>query len=266
MSAVHSFPERHRAIVDSLGKRLEAFLDDPDADNLHDLRTEIRRACATLDALPKKLRGRRKTRRLWDMLRDLMRRSAKPRDLDTLMARLAGYPSNHELDRLLKQVERGRRRKLKSTVSLAASIRKLSALRPNAKETREEKEIGRRLDKVARKLRSRMSQKLPIVLAEPGNVAMLHSLRKDCKRLRYMLELMPTHRENARLAETMKSWQSLLGEVRDGDVTIEYLEGLERSPAVDEMLKAERSRRRRDYERFARACRETSGARLLFIS
>ena len=54
MSAVQPFTERHRAIINSLGKRLEAFLEDPNEENLHDLRTSVRRADASVSALPKR--------------------------------------------------------------------------------------------------------------------------------------------------------------------------------------------------------------------
>ncbi len=251
MSAVQSFPEKHRATIDSLGKRLRAFLDDPNEENLHDARTAIRRADASMNALPKRFRERRKTRNLSRRLESLMRRSAKVRDLDTVRARVSGYPPKGVRDRLLRRVEKERRRKLKPTTALAKSVRKLSPLYPGPKDAPDEKEMRRRVAKVARKLRSRVSRALPVVLAEPENTVALHTLRKDCKRLRYTLELMPVRGEDARLVKTMRLWQDLLGEVRDGDVTIDYLEGLGGSAEVGEILRAERDRRGRDYEKFA---------------
>jgi CHAD domain-containing protein len=262
LPAVQSFPEGHRAVINSLGRRLESFLDDPNEENVHDVRTAIRRADASMSVLPKRFRERRKTKRLLSKQEALMRQSAKVRDIDTVRARLSVYPPNSVLDRLLRRLEKSRRRQLKSTTALAASIHKLSSLCPDAKDARDEKEIRKRLDKVVKKLRSRMNRTLPVILAEPDKTAVLHSLRKDCKRLRYTLELMPVHGENSKLIKTMRSWQDLLGVVRDGDVAIDYLEGLERSVAVDEILTAERSRRRHDYEKFAETCRETSGAKL----
>jgi len=255
LSAVQPFAERHRAAIDSLGKRLKAFLVDPDEDNLHDMRTAIRRADASMSALPKRFRGRRKTKTLSGRLEDLMRQSAKVRDLDTVRARLSAYPPSGAHDLLLPRIEKSRRRQLRSTVSLASSIRKLSSLCPDESDL-DEKKVRKRVDKVAKKLKSRVDRTLPVVLAEPDKTVVLHSLRKDCKRLRYTLELVPEHGEESKLVKTMRSWQDLLGEVRDGDVAIGYLEGVGRSAAVDEILKAERNRRRRDYEKFVRACNE----------
>lgn len=263
LSAVRSFPERHRAIIKSLGKTLEAFLDDPNEDNLHDVRIAVRRTDASMSALPKRFRERRKTKRLLSKLEDLLRRSAKVRDLDAVRARLSGYPPNRVLDRLLRSVEKSRGRQLRLTTALAASIHNLSSLCPDTKDVRDRKEIRKRLNKVVKKLRLKVNRTLPIVLAEPDKTEALHSLRKDCKRLRYTLELVPVHGEDSELIETLISWQDLLGAVRDGDVTIDYLEGLERSVvAVDKILRAENGRRKHDYEKFAGTCRETFGARL----
>ena len=80
-------------------------------------RTSVRRADASVSALPKRFRARRKTKRLSGKLDDLMRQSAKVRDLDTVRARLSGYPSNGVLDRLLRRIQKSRRRQLKSTTS-----------------------------------------------------------------------------------------------------------------------------------------------------
>lgn len=51
---------------------------------------------------------------------------------------------------------------------------------------------------------------------------------------------------------TLTAWQDLLGAVRDGDVTIDYLTALGRSAAVVPILRAERSQRKRDDEKFMR--------------
>jgi CHAD domain-containing protein len=262
LAAVQSFPERHRATIKSLGKRLEAFLDDPNEENLHDLRISIRRADASVSALRKGFRERRKTKRLLNELESLMRRSAKVRDLDTVRARLLGYPANSVPNRLLRRIEKSRARLLRSTTALAASTHKLSSLRPDAKDVRDEKEVRKRLNNVVKKLRTRVNLMLPLVLTEPEKTKELHSLRKDCKRLRYTLELMPVDQENSELIKALTSWQDLLGEIRDGDVTISYLEGLERSVAVDEILRSESTRRRHDYQKFAGTFRENSRARL----
>jgi CHAD domain-containing protein len=255
LSAVQSFHEKQRATIDSLGKRLRAFLDEPNEENLHDARTAIRRANASIGVMPKRFRERGRTRKLSRTLERLMRRSAKVRDLDTVRARVSGYPAKGARDQLLRRVEKERRRKLKPTTALAESIRKLSPLYPDPKDVPDEKEMRKRVGRVARKLRSRVDRTLPVVRAEPDNTVVLHSLRKDCKRLRYALELVPAHGDDAELVKTMRLWQDLLGAVRDGDVTIGYLEGLGGSEEVGGILRAERDRRRRDYEKFAATAR-----------
>jgi len=254
MPAVRPFPEKHRETIGSLKKRLSEFLDEPSEKSLHDLRTAIRRADASVSALPRTFRERRKTRRLSVKLEDLMRRSAKVRDLDTVRARLSAYPTSTAHSRLLRRIEKDRRRRLRLTRDSAASIRKLSSLCPDAKEFADKEGLSKRLEKVVKKLNARVNRMLPVVLANPDDTKALHSLRKDCKRMRYTLELTPVQGENPRLLKTLISWQDLLGSVRDGDVVIGYLEGLERSSTIDEILRAERSRRKHDYDAFVAAC------------
>jgi len=245
--------------MDSLGKRLGAFLDDPSEERLHDVRTAIRRANASVSALPKRFRERRKTKKLSSKLENLMRRSAKVRDLDTVRARVSGYPSKGARDELLRRVEKDRRRRLKSTMASAKSVRRLLPLYPEPKDVPDEKEMLKRVGKVEKKLRSRVNRTLPVVLAEPDDTVALHALRKDCKRLRYTIELVLARGEDSKLAKTMRLWQDLLGAVRDGDVAIGYLEGQEGSAEVGEILRTERARRRQDYEKFTKAASRLPG-------
>jgi len=251
---LHQPLERHRDRVKSLHKRLEAFLEEPSAENLHDLRTAVRRVDASVNSLPRRLRERRKTNRLLGKLERLMKRSAKVRDLDTVQSRLTVYGTGRALGRLRRRVEKSRRKQVRSTVKAAASIRKLSILYTDAQDARETQRSEERIEKVVKRLSSRLNRRLPVVLSDPDDKEALHALRKDCKRLRYILELTPQEGEGSGLVMTLTSWQDLLGAVRDGDVTVEYLEGLERSAPVDKVLRAERARRRQDYEGFAAAC------------
>ena len=255
LPTVEPFPERHRTAMRSLKKKLDAFLEDPnEEENLHDVRTAIRRAEASMHTMSKRFRERQKAKRILSKFEDLMRRSVKVRDLDAVRARLSYYPLNSVLDRVLRDMERSRRRQLKSSIAVAASIPKLSHLCPDANDVQDEEKARKRLDKVVKKLMSSVDRELQVVLSEPDGTEALHALRKDSRRLRYSLEGMPLHGEDSTLVKTLTLWQDLLGAVRDGDVTIYYLEGLERSAIVDRILNTESARRRHDYEKFARTC------------
>jgi CHAD domain-containing protein len=261
LSAAKSFPERHPGQVKSLEKKLGAFLDDPNEKNLHDLRTAVRRADASMAALPKSFRKSPKTKKLLGRLKKLMKSSAKVRDCDTVKTRLSSYPRDSVLDRLVKRVEKKRKRLLKSTEALAAKVREVSPL-SSARDSLEEGKTERRLDKTVKRLEFKINRALPIVLSQPDNKEALHDLRKDCKRLRYTLEFSLAEPEESREVRTLLSWQDLLGAVRDGDVTIDYLEGLEKSIDVEKILAGERRGRSHDYERFTEACEKVSDARI----
>jgi CHAD domain-containing protein len=254
LSALHPPLERHRERVESLRKRLDAFLEEPSAENVHDLRTAVRRVDASVTSLPKEFRERRKTKRLLERLERLMRRSAKVRDLDTVLARLSDYQTGRSLDPVRRRAEKSRRRRAKSALKAAASIRRLPLLCPDAQDAGETQRAEMRIEKAVKRLSSRVNTRLPAVLSNPDDKEELHALRKDCKRLRYVLELTPQGGKYSGLIRTLTSWQDLLGAVRDGDVTVEYLDASERSAALERVLRAERARRRRDYQKFAAAC------------
>ena len=243
----------------SLQKRLEAFLDDSSAENLHDLRTAIRRADASTAAMPKSFRKSPRTKKLLGRLKKLMKGSAEVRDCDTVKTRLSEYPRDSVMDRLMRHVNKTRKRRLKSTEALAAKVRKVSSLSP-AKGSLDQEKTRRRLDKIVKRLRSKINWALPIVLSQPDNREALHSLRKDCKSLRYTLELSLAETDKSSAVGTLVSWQDILGAVRDGDVTIAYLESIERSAGVERILVRERGRRAQDYERFAGAFRKLPNA------
>ncbi len=256
MSAVKPLPERHAELMKALGKRLEEFLDDPFEEGLHDLRTAIRRAEASTRALPKSFRKRGKTRRLRKKLEKFMKKSAKVRDLDTVKTRLSDHPRDRALEKLKQQAEDMRKKPLKSTIAVAESIRGLSVLSPDEDEL-DEGATRKRLERIVKKLGLEMNRTLPTVTAHPEDKAALHGLRKDCKRLRYTLELSLARPSESKVVKTLVSWQDLLGAVRDADVTIEFLQRIERSAEVEEILTWERSKRREAYEKFVRSSKET---------
>jgi len=184
-----------------------------------------------------------------------MKLSAKVRDLDTLRDRLSVYPRDGVLDLLLHRAQGKRRSKLKPLKVLAGSIHGMSSLTPEGDDPVGEKRARGRLEDNVEKLNSKLNRARQTALADAGDKEALHDLRKDCKRLRYTLELLPVKGKETRL-KTLRLWQDLLGAIRGGDVTIGYLQAMGRLPEVDGILGKERIRRARDYEMFVRAWKE----------
>jgi len=87
------------------------------------------------------------------------------------------------------------------------------------------------------------------VLNDESKVAELHSLRKDVKKLRYLLEL--TEKTPARLSSLAK-WQESLGAIHDLDVAIDYLKGVGAGHGRGAILELQ-SVRHSNYLAFVRA-------------
>ena len=55
----------------------------------------------------------------------------------------------------------------------------------------------------------------------------LHEMRKDCEKLRYLLELVPhdksSDKDVSKLEEELQNMQALLGAIHDRDAAVAYL-------------------------------------------
>ncbi|MGZ5500331.1 MAG: CHAD domain-containing protein, partial [Nitrososphaeraceae archaeon] len=87
----------------------------------------------------------------------------------------------------------------------------------------------------------------------------LHELRKDCKKLKYILELLAkdNNKNNTAigLIKTLQNIQDILGSIRDYDITIDYLKKLELTKEIQELVNNEIEQRRLKYEEFLRFCK-----------
>ena len=261
MSLGKTVSERQEELVKTLKKKLSAFLDKPDEENLHDLRTAIRRTEASTRTLPKGFRKDAEVRKLRSRLTKLLKRSAKVRDCDTVVARLSQYQGDSVAEELVGGAKTLRKERLRSTLRVAAKVKRLSALSPDD-DRLDESKVRERIGEIEKGLGARINKTLPLVLADPQGKEELHSLRKDCKKLRYTMELSLQRPEESKVVKTLTSWQDLLGEVRDADVTIEYLKKAGRSRDLDRLLAQERGKRAREYEKFVALFGEAPGAKI----
>ncbi|MBY9021837.1 MAG: CHAD domain-containing protein, partial [Candidatus Lokiarchaeota archaeon] len=98
-----------------------------------------------------------------------------------------------------------------------------------------------------------------IVITNSLKIKELHELRKDCKKLKYILELLEkdNNKNNTAigLIKTLQNIQDILGSIRDYDITIDYLKKLEHSKEIQEIINNEIEQRRLKYEEFLRFCK-----------
>ena len=115
-----------------------------------------------------------------------------------------------------------------------------------------EKELQKRFIKIVSRLISTIDSIFPVVLSNPQALEELHDLRIACKKLRYMLELLPNNNKLAvQTRESLKKIQDSLGSIHDSDFTIGYLKALpQSSKEIQEIIDKENEYRRLQSERF----------------
>jgi CHAD domain-containing protein len=116
---------------------------------------------------------------------------------------------------------------------------------------------------------------LPIVVNDSEKVTELHELRKDCKKLRYLLELLPDSNSKdqtgemddyvSKLMEKLESVQDILGIIHDYDTIIAYLRRRKgtgtRSTLVNSIIAQLNQERQNKYEEFVKFTKADLSAR-----
>src|SRR5215467_2798693 len=249
-----TFLEKYNARIEKVEKRLKSYLEDPDEENVHDLRTATRRMVAALDALPKEIRNEDKTQEFLGAFRKLSKQNTGIRDLDIIVSKISKREKDPAIERLSKNVLVARKTQVQHAHEYALEVQKEIApiLR---KRHISDPAVKKRLGKLVSRLTGRINNRLPKVLSDPANVEELHLLRIDARRLRYVLELID-NKETPKLVKLLESWQDVLGPIHDNDVTIEYLRSSADSREVQILLNEEMNERKSHYRKFGSLAKE----------
>jgi CHAD domain-containing protein len=228
--------------------KLDKYLENPNEDNIHHMRTSLRRLEAAYQSSPKQIRNKKKIKKFASSAKKLFRINSKIRDVDIILKMLAneGKMPQDKLEEFKNHNEYDKQKYLKQARIIALDLRR--QIIPNFYDR---KKINRsftsksrkRLLKMVRKLKTKIERKIPIVINNEDRILVLHELRKDTKKLRYLIELV-TKRDYERASERstgdedfdeqlgenhhrilreLEKIQGMLGEIHDYDVTIDYL-------------------------------------------
>jgi CHAD domain-containing protein len=109
-----------------------------------------------------------------------------------------------------------------------------------------------------------MELDLPIVLTNANKTEELHELRKTCKKLRYLLELVSDQNNNSinnkqinTMITELEDIQNILGSIHDSDTMIAYLERVRHPNKLTHILHDEISERNKKYEDFIQFCKRS---------
>jgi CHAD domain-containing protein len=236
----------------ALLKIVAGLPDRPSPDEVHDIRVAARRIQVMRRLMPRSVRNARDSRTFSLALKSVMKATSELRDMDTLMVTLKSCKGNLPAG-LLVSLENRRSdsaARAKVTVSVLADV---EVPRLDASKLRGRR-LSRRFRKDVRKHSMQASSLLTQVLNDESRVVELHSLRKEAKKLRYLLEL--ADKTPARLSSLTK-WQESLGAIHDLDVANAYLKGAGAGAGRGAILELQRERHS-NYLAFIRAYRADS--------
>jgi len=170
--------------VKRVDDRIDDYIKDSNENNIHDIRTATRRLDASYISLPKKTRRKTKIRKYVTTSIQLFKVNSQVRDCEKLQK----YSSEPIYTKLIGSLNRKRKTKLASARKIALSLSDLAVLRVRENEI-PANQLEKRFNKVVLGLRQRVQLDLPIVVTNSNKIEDLHELRKTCKKLCYLLEL-----------------------------------------------------------------------------
>lgn len=232
----------------AVNKKVGAYIEEPNERNVHDLRTATRRLLAGVELLPKKIRNSRKVARYESDLRELMKLNAKTRDLDLVISKINETSGTEDHIQLLASLEQLRKSSVVPGRSFARSLKSKLSLPVDLKEV-SGSDLKKRFEKVSQKYLSKVNERLPAVLSKPDEKKELHLLREDVRTLRYVLSL-GEGRSLASVLKVLRSWQSVLGDVHDSDIFVQYMAEQTKFDDTGSLLEDEIAVRNRNYDKF----------------
>jgi CHAD domain-containing protein len=255
-----TFLSRSERNIHRVNNKLDDFLKDPSEEQIHDIRTATRRLRATYQSLPKTIRKKQAFKEFIAKSKELFSLNSKVRDCDIILELLSQYTedisspkreqqqvtnSSQALANVSKSLQTLRHRRLTEAKSIAVELRKLAVPKLDAnKINKSEKKLRKRFNSVVGEFANSIESNYPVVLSSPKRSDELHEMRKDCKKLRYLLELMlvDTDEKNdgidkvSQLIEELEKVQDMLGTIHDYDTTIVYIRKYSENHSKDRSL------------------------------
>jgi len=185
--------------------------------------------------------------------KELFKINSQVRDFD-IITELNGKINPHRGNKngVDLNFENRRVRKLENAKAIAVKLRKLPLPKVKKKSVSTAK-LTKRFNKLISKYGRRIQLNLPLVTTDADKVAELHELRKDCKKLRYLLELVAHDNSSgnfiSKMEEELQKMQDLLGAIHDCDATVVFLKR-QKLQNKNEIIEAILQERKKRYENF----------------
>ena len=227
--------------------KLDKYLENPTEDNIHHMRTSLRRLEATYQSSPKQIRKKKKFKEFASVGKRLFRINSNIRDIDIILEKLAKEGKMHEqqLEHYENPLVQEKENQLEEARTIALDLKRIvvpSLYDKNKTDKNFEGNSMKRLAKISRKLKNKIETRIPIVIGDDSKITELHELRKDSKKLRYLIELVINKEENdtskrninddmdvlidnnyQKILEHLEKIQGMLGDIHDYDIALDYL-------------------------------------------
>lgn len=238
--------------IERLNKRINSYIKSTNEKNIHDVRTSIRRFNAAFLSLPKKYTTESALLSKYNqMANEFFKINSKIRDYDIIVQKLGSYPQSKQRDLVIETIKKNRQTNLEDAKILANSVKELASQNIIEKMNITEKELQKRYKKVLVKLISKIELDFPDVITDASQIQKLHELRKNSKKMRYMLELLSEENEKAvELRKIFEKIQNYLGSIHDFDIIISYLRSFDSNKEIQDIMNNEIEKRLLRYEEF----------------
>jgi len=240
--------------------KTNSYIKNSNEKNIHDVRTSVRRFNAAFLVLPKRYRKGCLLSDYNQLANKFFKVNSEIRDMDIISEKLHGYSQTDQRNVVIDLLKKDRQSNLEGAKTIALSLKNMNSNKILDKMDITEKELQKRYNKLLFELISKIETNFLIVITNTLKIKELHELRKDCKKLKYILELLIKDNNNKNniamgLIKTLQNIQDILGSIRDYDITIDYLKKLEPSKEIQEIVNNEIEQRRLKYEEFLRFCK-----------
>ena len=255
---VNKFVNACKRNISRVSNKLNDYITNPDEKNIHDIRTSIRRLDACYKTLPKKIQNKKQVKTYVDKSRDLFKINSQIRDFDVITDLIRKNNPENGNGVGHTKFENRRASKLKEAKVVAVGLRKLPV--PNVdKGSITAGKLTKRYNKLISNFGSRIQLTLPLVMTDADKVNELHEMRKDCKKLRYLLELVPYGKSSdknvSKLEEELQNMQDLLGAIHDCDAAVAYLKRQTKRQRQNDIIEHIVQERKRRYQDFLIHCK-----------
>jgi CHAD domain-containing protein len=217
-------------------KRVEAkvqdYLIDATEENIHDVRTSIRRLDSSIRILPKAVRNKAEISSSREGFKSLFKINSAIRDMDIIRSKFSEYPERFisQYPSFLETLQEHREAKLKEAREMALSLYNLEV--PKIKKGNlPKKKLRRRYRKVANRFVDEAGSLFPLVISDAERRLELHQVRKDCKKLRYSFEATGENFDDDKNNKSdvkgaislLEGMQDILGAIHDCDIMLLHL-------------------------------------------